>query len=64
MGKYSTSDEIIAGCPAGHPALVSESLLRIAYAVGFYTGSEAKFSKTASGWLLVEAAGYYAAVGA
>jgi len=40
-----------------------EELALIAYAIGFYTGSEAKISASPN-WVLVEAPGYYAAVGA
>ena len=36
----------------------------ITFAIGFYTGSEATWSKTAGGALLVTAPGYYAACGA
>jgi len=36
----------------------------ISFAIGFYTGSEATWSKTAGGALLVTAPGYYAACGA
>lgn len=37
---------------------------QLAFAITFYTGSVATFSKTASGKLRVTAPGYYAAVGA
>lgn len=47
------------------PSILSaEKRKLIAFAIGFYTGSETSFGKTAGGKLLVSAPGYYVAVGA
>ena len=77
LGGYTESElsaafELVAPKPnwktaisATLPSITSaKKRALISFAIGFYTGSEATWSKTPSGKLLVTAPGYYVAVGA